>query len=140
MGDFQLLGNKTGFNEPHNQKIKDERSIVIQFGTLLEQMEENTTTFTLLKTFEAKEGHQIPSDEESKASKEVDPEVKYPKFTLHECDLIYSFEEPSLEMTKHIKPIFIKACLNGVVLNRVLVDNSVAVNIIPLSILKKINK
>ena len=103
-------------------------------------MEVNTATFTLPKAFEAKKGQQVTNDEESKALKESDHELKYPKYTLHECDLVYSFEEPSLEMTEHIKHLFIKACLNGVVLNRVLVDNGAATNIIPLSILKKINK
>ena len=43
-------------------------------------------------------------------------------------------------MTKHIKPLCIKAYLNGVVLNRVLIDNGVVVNIISSSTLKKINK
>ena len=69
------------------------------------------------------------SDAESDALKESDHEVKYPEFTLKECDLIYSFEKPSPEMTKHIKPLFIKICRNGVILNKVLVDNGVAVNI-----------
>ena len=68
----------------------------------------DTTTFTLPKTFEANEGQQVISDVKSEASKEGDPEVQYAKFTLYECDLVYSFEEPSLEMTKHIKPLFIK--------------------------------
>ena len=67
-------------------------------------MELNIATFMLPKTFEAKEGQQVPSDAESEASKESDHEVKYPEFTLYECDLVYSLEEPSPEMTKHIKP------------------------------------
>ena len=102
-------------------------------------MESNTATFTLPNAFEAKEGQQVPSDTKSQTSKENDPEVKFPEFPLYECDLVYSFEEPSIEMTKYIKPLFIKACLNGVLLNRVLVDNGAAVNIIPLSTLKMIN-
>ena len=55
MGDSRLVKNKIGFDEPQNQKMKDEGTIVIQFGTLPEQIEVNTTTFTLPKTFEAKE-------------------------------------------------------------------------------------
>ena len=82
----------------------------------------------------------MPSDTKSRTSKENDPEVKFPEFTLYECDLVYSFEEPSIEMVKHMKTLFIITCLNGVLLNRVLVDNGAAVNIIPLSTLKKINK
>ena len=98
--------------------MKDEGSIVIQISTTLEQMEVNIATFTLPKTFKAKEGQQVPSDEESKASKEGDLEVKSPEFTLHKCDIAYLFEKPSLEITKHIKPLFIKACLKGIVMTR----------------------
>ena len=81
------------------------------------------------------------NDEENEASKESDPKVTFPEFVLQYCNFIYSFEEPSVEMTKHIKPLFIKARLNGVTLNRILVDNGAAVNIILLSTSKKlINK
>ena len=82
----------------------------------------------------------MASDVESQASKDSDSEVTFPGYTLYDCDLVYSFKKPSVEMTKHIKLLFIKAYLNGVLLNRVLVDNGVVVNIIPLSTLKKINK
>ena len=73
-----------------------EGKLFIQFGSLPKKMEVNTI-FTLLKTFEAKKGQQVPNDEESKASKEDDPEVKYPKFMINEYDCIYSFEEPSFK-------------------------------------------
>ena len=90
--------------------------------------------------FEAKEGQQVPNDKESEASNEDNLKVKYPEFMISECDCIYSFEEPSPEMTKHIKPLFIKAWLNGVVLNRVLINYGAVVDIIPFSTLKMINK
>ena len=95
------------------------------------------TAFTLPKTFEANEGQQFLNDEESEASKEDNLEVKYPEFMISECNCIYSFEESSPKMTKHIKPQFIKACLNRAILNRVLNNNGVIVNIIPYSTLKK---
>ena len=68
-------------------------------------MEVNTATFTLPQIFKAKEGQQVPSDAESQALKESDPKVKLPEFSLYECDLVYSFKEPSIEMTKDIKPL-----------------------------------
>ena len=68
--------------------MKDEGTIVIQFGSLLEQIEVNTASFTLPKTFKAKEGKQVPSDTKSQTSKKNDPEVKFPEFTLYECDLV----------------------------------------------------
>ena len=64
---------------------------------------EVNTTFTLPTNFKANEGQQVPNDEESETLKDGNPEVKCPKFMINECDCIYSFEEPSLEMTNHIK-------------------------------------
>ena len=43
-------------------------------------------------------------------------------------------------MTKYVRPLFIKVYLNGVMVNKVLVDNGAAINIMPSSTLKKINK
>ena len=50
------MKNKIGFDEPRNQNIKEEGTIVIQFGSLPEQIDVNAATFTFPKTFEAKEG------------------------------------------------------------------------------------
>ena len=52
--------------------MKDKGTIVIQFGTLPEQIEVNIATFTPPKTFEVKEGQQEPSDAKSEALKEGD--------------------------------------------------------------------
>lgn len=40
----------------------------------------------------------------------------------------------------HIKPLYIKANFDGVILNRVLVNNVAAINILPLPVLKIIGK
>ncbi|XP_073051308.1 uncharacterized protein [Primulina eburnea] len=43
-------------------------------------------------------------------------------------------------MTKHIRPLYIKAHLNGKPLSRVLIDNDSAVNVIPVRMLKSLGK
>jgi len=43
-------------------------------------------------------------------------------------------------MSQHLKPLFIKVHMDGIPINRVLVDNGAAVNILPWGMLKKINK
>ncbi|GLT57491.1 hypothetical protein SLA2020_304590 [Shorea laevis] len=43
-------------------------------------------------------------------------------------------------MVKHIKPLYIHADLDGMLINRVLVDNRAAVNVLPTCMLHKIGK
>ncbi len=46
------------------------------------------------------------------------------------------FEKPTLAMCQHLKPLYIKAHMDGRPVNKVLVDNGAAVNILTTSILK----
>jgi hypothetical protein len=50
------------------------------------------------------------------------------------------FEKPTLSMCQHLKPLYIKAHMDGRPINRVLVDNGAAVNILPTSMLRKLFK
>jgi hypothetical protein len=50
------------------------------------------------------------------------------------------FEKPSKQMTQHLKPLYIKAHMNGRPVNKVLVDNGAAVNILPYKMLSKLAK
>ena len=50
------------------------------------------------------------------------------------------FEKPTLIMYQHLKPLHIKAHMDGRPVNRVLVDNGAAINILPTSILRKLLK
>jgi hypothetical protein len=50
------------------------------------------------------------------------------------------FEKPTLVMCQHLKPLYIKAHMDRRPVNRVLVDNGAAVNILPTSMLKKLLK
>ena len=50
------------------------------------------------------------------------------------------FEKPSEEMTKHIKPLYIKAHVNGRPVSRVLVDNGSALNVMPSRMLLTLGK
>jgi len=48
------------------------------------------------------------------------------------------FEEPDFPMTHHLKPLFIQAKINGVGVNKVLVDGGATVKLLPQSFLNKI--
>jgi hypothetical protein len=48
------------------------------------------------------------------------------------------FERPDISMMHHLKPLFIQAKINGVGVNKVLVDGGATVNLIPQSLLGKI--
>ncbi|MCH79898.1 hypothetical protein A2U01_0000659 [Trifolium medium] len=50
------------------------------------------------------------------------------------------FEKPDEGMKNHLKPLFIRAKVNNVGINKVLIDRGVAVNLIPHSLLRKIGK
>ena len=50
------------------------------------------------------------------------------------------FEKPSKQMTQHLKPLYIKAHMNGRPVNKVLVDNGLVVNIFPYKMLSKLAK
>jgi hypothetical protein len=50
------------------------------------------------------------------------------------------FEKPILAMCQHLKPLYIKAHMDGRPVNRVLVDNGAAVSILPISMLRKLLK
>jgi hypothetical protein len=50
------------------------------------------------------------------------------------------FEKPTLTMYQHLKPLYIKAHMDGRPVNRVLVDNGAAINILPTSMLRKLLK
>ena len=45
-------------------------------------------------------------------------------------------EKPSMEMTRHIKPLYVRAHLNGISVSKVLIDNGSVVNVMPLRMLR----
>lgn len=51
-----------------------------------------------------------------------------------------TFEKPPEEMTKHLRPLYIRAHIDGKPVSRVLVDNGAAVNILPLRIVRRLSK
>lgn len=51
-----------------------------------------------------------------------------------------NFEKPLEQMTRHLKPLFIGMHMNGCPVTRVLVDNGVAVNILPVTMLPYLGK
>ena len=45
-------------------------------------------------------------------------------------------EKPSMKMMRHIKPLYVRAHLNGRSISKVLIDNGSAVNVMPLRMLR----
>ena len=45
-----------------------------------------------------------------------------------------------MEMTRHIKPLYVRAHLNGRPVSKVLIDNGLAVNVMPLRMLRALGR
>ena len=115
-GESQIVGKPEDLKEPQVGKL--EKKLLIQFGSFVESIKVNTA-FLLSKTFGAKEGQYLVEDEINEVFWENDPAVMCLEFILpNECDLIYAFETLYEEMTKRLRPLFIKACLNRVTLKK----------------------
>ncbi|XP_058185787.1 uncharacterized protein LOC131303013 [Rhododendron vialii] len=50
------------------------------------------------------------------------------------------FERPSPTMNKHIKPLYIAGCLDGMPVNRILVDNGSVANLVPKAMMQRLGK
>lgn len=51
-----------------------------------------------------------------------------------------TFEKPTSDMTKHLKPLYIKAHINGKSFNRMFVDGGIVLIITPLATMKRLGK
>ena len=100
---------------------------------------------------ENQEGQEVDpvqiSSEDSQASMVQDNfemvtpmEDEYESEEVVSINLSYPFEYPSDSMTQHVRPLYNKAFFDGKQLNRVLIDNGAAVNLLPKSSLKKLGK
>ena len=49
-------------------------------------------------------------------------------------------EKPFVEMTRHIKPLYVRAHLNGKSVSKVLIDNRSTVNVMPLRMLRALGR
>ena len=49
-------------------------------------------------------------------------------------------EKPTIEMTRHIRPLYVRAHFNGKPLSKVLVDNGSTINVMPLRVLKALGR
>ena len=49
-------------------------------------------------------------------------------------------KKPSMEMTRHIKPLYVRAHLNGRPVSKVLIDNGLVVNVMSLRMLRALGR
>ena len=50
------------------------------------------------------------------------------------------FKKPTANLTKHLRPLYVKALVNGIPVAKVLIDNGAAINTIPSRMIKKFAK
>ena len=75
--------------------------------------------------------HILLTDEEMEnLEPKVEAELEFPPSKI-------IFEKPSKRMSQHLKPLFVKVHMDGIPINRVLVDNGATINILPWGMLKK---
>lgn len=99
----------------------------IQFGQFTVTL--NCSVLTLPAVFQARKEEDQPVEiielPEGERSREVESMV---------------FDKPEEKMSSHLKPLYIQAHLDGVKVNRVMIDNGAAVNILPYHMLRKLGK
>ena len=49
-------------------------------------------------------------------------------------------EKPTIEMTRHIRPLYVRTHFNGKLVSKVLLDNGSIVNVMPLRMLRAIGR
>ena len=49
-------------------------------------------------------------------------------------------KKPTMEMTRHIRPLYVRAHFNGKPMSKVLVDNGSAINVMPLRMLRALGR
>ena len=49
-------------------------------------------------------------------------------------------EKHTMEMTRHIRPLYVRAHFNGKLVSKELVDNELVVNVLPLGMLKALGR
>ena len=49
-------------------------------------------------------------------------------------------EKPTMEMTRHIRPLYVRAHFNGKPMSKVLVDNGSTINVTPLRMLRDLGR
>ncbi|KAL2524906.1 Uncharacterized protein Adt_09960 [Abeliophyllum distichum] len=50
------------------------------------------------------------------------------------------FRRPTVKLTKHLRPLYVKALVNGIPVAKILIDNGAAINTIPSRMIKKFAK
>lgn len=109
----------------------------IQFGLFTVNL--NCSVITLPMTFRAKEDVVAPATVHEDEVIEIPANGDSDSEAEHEAEKIV-FHKPEEKMSLHIKPLYIFAYLDGVRVNRIMVDNGAAVNILPFASLRKISK
>ena len=49
-------------------------------------------------------------------------------------------KKPTVEMTRHIRPLYVRAHLNGKLVSKALVDNGSTINVMPLRMLRALGR
>ncbi|CAL1388972.1 unnamed protein product [Linum trigynum] len=88
----------------------------------------------------AKEESSLREEEVLQVATLKGKEVMKEENTSDELSHLVVFKEPEPSMLRHLRPLYIKARLDGMPMSRILVDNGVAVNVMPIRLLRKLGK
>ena len=112
---------------------------IILIGTFLVSLKCSTISLTLPNFFKSKEIEKnlVEVEKEHFPTKEKHSQmvITIDRFEGNRAQKVI-LEKPIVEMTRHIRPLYVKAQFNGKPMSKVLVDNGSAFNMMPLKMLR----
>ena len=126
--------------EEMNEEM-DLRTILI--GTFPKYLKCTTISLTLLDLFKSKEMEESLVEVEKEHSP-IEKKHSQRVITIDSSEGSKAqkivLEKPTMEMTRHIRPLYVRAHFNGKPVSKVLVDNGSPVNVMPLRMLKALGR
>ncbi|WCJ31745.1 hypothetical protein M5689_013206 [Euphorbia peplus] len=124
----------SNMNSGLNSKGEKNKSVEIRVGDFIIHVECAATLLILPSSFR---GDVTREKVEEKPSESSGVTIK--ASAENRTKRVY-FDKPTPKMTRHIRPLYVKAHIDGKPLSRVLIDNGSAVNIIPLKMVMALGK
>lgn len=103
-----------------------------RWGAIISKIQKEEEEDEFLVMANAMEEPEVTYKERAVFVPETNSNSEFPLIIDLNCvDVSYPFKPPSSDMRHHLKPLYISASFDGIMLNKVLVDNGAAVNILP---------
>ena len=141
---------KTKFRRKANEDMESMSSVdevmdseALLISEILISLNCSFISLTLQTTFKSKKVEEDLAEVEGKhhATEEDESHGGVTIESFEECrPQKVILEKPSMEMMRHIKPLYVRAHLNGRLVSKVLIDNESTVNVIPLRMLRALGR